>query len=94
MPNLYGLIERLAQDERANESTSKRVSCAIRVDDLLGVELLHWVDLHRRVGSGGSDDGGVGTAGDDDCARLRGVNLGKVRDRCGDLREVVLLCSG
>lgn len=48
MAHFHSVIKVLAIYERADESTRETISCAIRIDNVLRIELLYRVNPHGR----------------------------------------------
>jgi len=86
--SLEGLLNRLAKDKLAEESTDKGVTGTVGVDDQGGVDLLDGVLSNLALGG---HNGGLGAVGDDHNSAPLGVDLGKGGDLEGDLAEVLVL---
>lgn len=87
--SLNTLLEALARDECANESTRERITCTIRVDDLRITKSMHREDL-RCVGCiTRNNDGALRALGDDCDTRARCIVLGRCGEGTGDGRDIV-----
>lgn len=103
MSNLDTLIQALTQHVGTQESTGKRITRAVGIDDLVVGELGNGESLGVRVrggqvalagmgrGGGRGDEGRVGALGDNDESGTGCVGFGKVGDGRGDLTDGRLL---
>ena len=103
--DLDGLVNVLSSGQGAEETSGEHVTGAVGVDNLVAGELGDGVDLGvgvgrldvggRGRGGGGGDEGRVGTLGDDDESRSRGVRLGERGEGRSDaLERGVTVSSG
>mmetsp|Transcript_65027 Transcript_65027/g.174610 ORF Transcript_65027/g.174610 Transcript_65027/m.174610 type:complete len:373 (-) Transcript_65027:89-1207(-) len=86
---LHRLLQRAALHEHGEEAAAEGVAGAVGVDDV--------VDLRDREGADGAGrghNGVVGALGDDHDAGARGVLLGHLRDREGDIADGALDAEG
>ena len=94
MARLDRVVQLAASDERAEEAARKRVTCAVRVDDLAVRERVDGEDLRDRRVVARHDRRALRAVGDDDGAGAGRVRLGLRRERLGDLAEVLLGRAG
>lgn len=77
-------LKRLALHQPSEEATGERITGAVGVVDLGGVDGVHGELLDLGLALRG-DEGGLGALGDDDGALALGVLLGEVGDGAGDV---------
>lgn len=91
MPSLNSFVQRLARDERPEESSRKRVPSAVRVHDALARERLHGELLRAVRIISRNEDRGFRALGEDDHTRAGGIRLGRKGEGLGDGFEIGLV---
>jgi len=88
MPCQNCIIQALTGDNSTDESTSKGITCAVGIHDLVISQRVDWEDLGLVRLVGGDHDGVQRALGENDDAAAGGVDLGEKGSGACDAGEI------